>query len=236
MMMMMINRYYLTAIIYFNYLLDTLTSTPTNIFTAATIVINNQDTTIVRNIPSGQRQALHDLYDATEGYDWKYPYGDHGHWNFTDDNVNPCSTTDPWQGLSCTSSSSALLSSSLSPSPESSSTLEYDYITTIELPHYHLKGSIPNSINQIKTLILLNLSSNSITNTIPNTIGTTTESSSSHVMLLLNQFHYQPQSYSYSSCYDDHHHYNLSYYSHLHFILDQYRYTDRINRTRSLRE
>ena len=220
-MIIIIHCFYLTAIVY--NLLDTLISTPTNIFfTTANTAIdyqninndvnnnqnnnyskndNNDDSknkndvneTIVRNIPSYQRQALHDLYDGTKGYDWKYPYGDRGHWNFTNDNVNPCSTTDPWQGLKCKSSLSS------SPSNESSSTLEFDYITTIELPHYQLKGSIPNSIDQIKTLILLNLSSNSVTNTIPNTIGIPTESSSSHVMSFLHhQFHYYAHNHNHS--------------------------------------
>lgn len=223
-MITIIHCYYLTAIVY--YLLDTLISTPTNIFTTASTAIdyqnNNNDNnnnennnyikndnyddsnihnkaykndvneTIVRNIPSYQRQALYDLYDATKGYDWKYPYGDRGHWNFTDDNVNPCSTTDPWQGLSCNSSLSS------SPSNESSSTLEFDYITMIELPHYQLKGSIPSSIDQIKTLILLNLSSNSVTNTIPNTIGIPTESSSYVMSFLHHQFHYYPPSHNHS--------------------------------------
>jgi hypothetical protein len=205
---MIIHCYYLTAIVY--YLLDTLISTNVFFTTASTAIDyqnnnNNNDNdnnnkaykndindSIVRNIPSYQRQALHDLYDATKGYDWEYPYGDRGHWNFTDDNVNPCSTTDPWQGLSCKSSLSS------SPSNESSSILEFDYITTIELPHYQLKGYIPSSIDQIKTLILLNLSSNSVTNTIPNTIGIPTESSSHVMSFLHHQFHFYHPNHNHS--------------------------------------
>ena len=54
-----------------------------------------------RNIPSHERQALYDLYLSTNGDDWTYQDGDLGHWNFTDPDVNPCSSSDPWQGLNC---------------------------------------------------------------------------------------------------------------------------------------
>jgi len=90
------------------------------------------DSKNIKNIPSYERQALYDLYVSTNGDDWKYQDGDDGHWNFTDPDVNPCSSSDPWQGLNCTVISS-----------ESSS---YYYISKITLPDYNLQGTIPESI------------------------------------------------------------------------------------------
>jgi len=87
-----------------------------------------------RNIPSYERQALYDLYVSTNGDDWIYLDGDDGHWNFTDPDVNPCSSSDPWQGLNCTVISS-----------ESSSSY---YISEITLSDYNLKGTIPESIGK----------------------------------------------------------------------------------------
>jgi len=90
------------------------------------------DSKNVKNIPSYERQALYDLYVSTNGDDWIYQDGDDSHWNFTDPDVNPCSSSDPWQGLNCTFISS-----------ESSS---YYYIYEITLSDYNLQGTIPESI------------------------------------------------------------------------------------------
>ena len=91
-------------------------------------IVNN-----TRNIPSIERHALHDLYVSTNGDDWIYQDGDDGHWNFTDPDVNPCSSSDPWQGLNCTVISS-----------DSSS--YYYHISKIMLSEYKLRGTIPESI------------------------------------------------------------------------------------------
>jgi len=91
------------------------------------------DSVVKRNIPSYERQALHDLYKSTNGDDWIYLYGKEGHWNFTDPDVNPCSSLDRWQGLNCTVISSE-------PS--------YKYISMIKLPNYNLQGTIPESIGK----------------------------------------------------------------------------------------
>ena len=88
-----------------------------------------------RNIPSHERQALHDLYISTNGDEWIYQDGDDGHWNFTDPDVNPCSSSDPWQGLNCSTTSSFVSS--------------YYYISEIELSYYNLQGTIPNSIGRL---------------------------------------------------------------------------------------
>ncbi len=60
------------------------------------------DSNNYEKFPSKERQALHDLYTSTNGDDWIYQDGNLGHWNFTDPDVNPCSSSDPWQGLNCT--------------------------------------------------------------------------------------------------------------------------------------
>jgi hypothetical protein len=94
------------------------------------LVDNNND----RNIPSHERQALHDLYASTNGGEWTYIDGDLGHWNFTDLDVNPCSSSDPWQGLNCT--------------VISSDTSNYYYISEIILSEFNLKGTLPESIGK----------------------------------------------------------------------------------------
>ena len=88
----------------------------------------------LRNIPSHERQALYDLYVSTNGDDWNYLDGDLGHWNFTDPDVNPCSSSDPWQGLNCTVISSDTIN-------------YYNYhISHIMLSDFNLRGTIPESI------------------------------------------------------------------------------------------
>jgi len=80
------------VVIYLHFTIETDTS---GYNLMASIVNNNT------NIPSHERQALYDLYVSTNGDDWIYQDGDLGHWNFTDPDVNPCSSSDPWQGLNC---------------------------------------------------------------------------------------------------------------------------------------
>ena len=88
----------------------------------------------LRNIPSHERQALYNLYISTNGDDWIYRDGNAGHWNFTDPDVNPCSPSDPWQGLNCTVISS-----------DTSNYYNY-HISEIMLSEYNLRGTIPESI------------------------------------------------------------------------------------------
>ena len=97
--------------------------------------VNNEKT-----IPSIERQALHDLYTSTNGDDWIYQDGDLGHWNFTDPDVNPCSSSDPWQGLNCTVISSDTNS-------------YYYHISQILLSNYNLRGTIPESIGMFMQVI-----------------------------------------------------------------------------------
>ena len=100
----------------------------------AEYAVNNFNTfNYERNIPSNERQALHDLYASTNGDQWIYQDADGGHWNFTDPDVNPCSSSDPWQGLNCTVISSV-------------SNSYYYHISEIILLEYNLRGTIPESI------------------------------------------------------------------------------------------
>jgi hypothetical protein len=96
------------------------------------------------NIPSHERQALHDLYISTNGDEWIYQDGDGGHWNFTDPDVNPCSSSDPWQGLNCTVISSE-------PSDY------YCYISEITLSDFNLRGTIPESIGSLHVFTSLDV-------------------------------------------------------------------------------
>ena len=100
------------------------------------VACENDDVTDImsssqRNIPSHERHALHDLYTATDGDSWIYQDGDEGHWNFTDPDVNPCSSMNRWQGLNCTTVSTKS---------------QYNYVSEIILSDYNLHGTIPESI------------------------------------------------------------------------------------------
>ena len=129
----------------------------------STTTINNSNQNI--NILPYERQALYDLYISTNGYDWIYPEDNNDtHWNFTDPNVNPCLSSNIWQGLNCTIETSL------------SSTLDnYYYISEIILSDYNLNGFIPCSIGNFRYLKYLDLSDNTIYSTIPYTIGNLSE-------------------------------------------------------------
>ena len=104
----------------------------TIVFVFKQVICENHDVTNIissyqqRNIPSHERYALYDLYTATDG--------DEGHWNFTDPDVNPCSSTNRWQGLNCTTIST-----------ES----HYSYVSEIILSDYNLHGTISESIGTV---------------------------------------------------------------------------------------
>ncbi len=103
-----------------------------------TMIVDSENN---KNIPSHERQALYDLYTSTNGDDWIYQDGDQGHWNFTDPDVNPCSSSDPWQGLNCT-----VISTNTSS--------YYYHISQIILSNYNLTGTIPHSIGNFRNYVI----------------------------------------------------------------------------------
>ena len=113
-------------------------STSSNLLDSNSLMIStveNINTAMNNNIPTNEREALYDLYTSTNGDKWKYQDRtddndvDHdGYWNFTDTDVNPCASLDPWQGLTCITYSN------------------HSYITKIQLSYYNLQGTIPESI------------------------------------------------------------------------------------------
>lgn len=109
------------------------------------------------NILESERQALRDLYLATNGFDWMYQQGGSGHWNFTDPDVNPCLSEHRWQGVNCSVSST------------------HYSISQLSLSGYNLVGSIPDSLGMLDHLLSLNMSFNSINHTIPSIIGNLSE-------------------------------------------------------------
>jgi Leucine-rich repeat (LRR) protein len=100
---------------------------------------------------SSQYQALFDLYNATQGWNWKW--SDSGAiWNFSGPAINPCSNN--WQGLSCVPNS---LNSTLS---------------HITLQDYNLHGSLPSSVRNFVNLTIFDLSENQLTGQIPASLFT----------------------------------------------------------------
>lgn len=58
-------------------------------------------------LPPQEYAALHELYQSTNGSQWRYPSTLSGHpWNFTDGS-NPCSSSDPWYGVNCSTDCSS---------------------------------------------------------------------------------------------------------------------------------
>ena len=61
---------------------------------------------VIVTIPTAEYSALQDLFDSTQGFQWKWvlPYNPtNGYpWNFTNPYYsNPCNASYPWQGVTC---------------------------------------------------------------------------------------------------------------------------------------
>jgi Leucine-rich repeat (LRR) protein len=99
------------------------------------------------NLPSYEISALHDLYNATNGANWRWkPVG--SHWVFTP-TANPC--VGKWQGITC-----------VLPSPGTTY-----YVSEISLQSFNLMGAIPESVGVYSHLKSLKLRNNHVTGTIP---------------------------------------------------------------------
>ena len=101
-------------------------------------------------IPDYEMQALKDLYDSTDGDNWRWTDGD-VHWNFTVGNANPCE----WTGLYCTYDRSSRI----------------DHIIKIDLTIHNLYGTLPASLGQLFELSIMAFSSTTLTGTLPASLG-----------------------------------------------------------------
>jgi hypothetical protein len=104
----------------------------------------------VDNVPDTEIAALQDLYDATNGDSWSWD-GPGNKWNFTD--PNPCA--DAWQGINC------------SQVPSNG----FLHVIGVDLYEYGLAGSILATIDQLEQLTVLDLGINTLTSTIPASVG-----------------------------------------------------------------
>ena len=97
-----------------------------------------------------ERQALQDLYDSTDGPNWKisnYLFGSGIPWDFSNPDANPC--FDEWHGVTCS--------------------LDY-HVIELNLYGSNLRGTIPLTIGQLSYLKILYLHSNLLIGTYPSTI------------------------------------------------------------------
>ena len=99
-------------------------------------------------------EALEDFYTSTNGDDWFWrKIGPH--WNFTLKPINPCNADGtPWQGITCSKSSSLCANISCS-------------IVEISLPLYHLQGSVPSTMSFLTSLTALILNANFLIGSFP---------------------------------------------------------------------
>ena len=113
------------------------------------------------SLPSTEYLALYDLYISTNGahWNWRLPYTTNGYpWKFVVPEENPCSATNPWQGIACTSTCGT----------------KQCYIQAITLSDYGLEGTIPDTTGRFPFAENLVLSVNAIVGTIPPSIGNLT--------------------------------------------------------------
>jgi Leucine-rich repeat (LRR) protein len=136
---------------------DTITNTEEEKYTLLNERINSHGSIEYDdNILIIQRQILYDLYESTDGNNWRWK-GNDGHWNFTSSitHDDPCELNNMWQGINCTS----LVNSN------------YRFISSIDLNSYNLYGTIPSSVCNLTYLQYFDLSSNKLIGSIPSSIG-----------------------------------------------------------------
>tara|TARA_R110002050_G_scaffold49752_6_gene115347 strand:- start:1556 stop:2731 length:1176 start_codon:yes stop_codon:yes gene_type:complete len=96
---------------------------------------------VTHGIPDNEVSALMDLYDATNGQDWRYK------WNWG--STNPCVTG--WFGVSCDA--------------------EGSHVITLDLYENNLNGTLPSTISGLTALRHLHLWTNNLVGTIPSSLG-----------------------------------------------------------------
>jgi Leucine-rich repeat (LRR) protein len=111
------------------------------------------------SLPKNEYNALYDLFNSTNGKDWKWrlPFSAaNGYeWRFVTPPENPCSPTHPWQGVTCTSTCGS----------------DSCNILQLELFDHNLNGSLPSSMGDLVSLSKLHLNSNQLIGTIPESLG-----------------------------------------------------------------
>lgn len=114
-----------------------------------TLILLGSTLGIMAQVTPQEKQALQDLYNATNGPNWATEtdgfIGDE--WDF--DGV----VTNSWYGV----------------------TVANGHVTELDLEFNELEGSIPSSIGDLVHLTLLNLLLNNLTGSIPNEIGNLSE-------------------------------------------------------------
>eukprot|EP01033_Poteriospumella_lacustris_P016438 gene16438-11754_t len=131
-------------------------------------------------LPTEQWFALQDLYinNGGDGWFWRTPYSSFGYpWNFSDPNATPCSSSEPWQGLACTSDCASdpcehldLSFNDLSGQlPQSFWTLRG--LSYADLSFNDLTGPLSEAISGLISVQKLILKENHFTSTIPPSIG-----------------------------------------------------------------
>ena len=127
-------------------------------------------------IPNQEYSALQALYSNTNGANWNWaiPSNISGYpWNFTTSvKENPCSSTRPWQGISC--------SSTCENSPCN--------VLSLILSGLNLQGIIPVTISQLTKLEVFDLSENKLINPIPWSAITSSWSNLQNFSLESNRF------------------------------------------------
>jgi hypothetical protein len=106
---------------------------------------------VSQNIPSSEYDALHDLYNSTNGPYWQYGYHPGNKWNFTGLH-NPC--TEDWAGIECTENCTSTC-----------------YVSELSLKNMSLDGTLPASIGSFSQATVVSLSGNNLTSTLPSQLG-----------------------------------------------------------------
>jgi hypothetical protein len=97
------------------------------------------------NIPSYQIDALEDLYNSTNGWNWNWKEPERlfgSKWYFSEANPNPC--VEGWQGITCSTVCSRTSCG----------------VIEIVLGGYDLDGTLPMTLGNITTLTVLEIYSN----------------------------------------------------------------------------